>query len=144
MFSVCRVSKTYLARYYLRELEHTSNTQREELEWVNDDVDDITLEHILPKSKKKDCWVNFSEEEHLENKNRLGNQCLLKKSRNNSMSNDSFEIKRKVFSESSISTTSAIAQYESWSPETINNRQLEMAKIALAAWPINKTCYTRK
>ncbi|MGY3726090.1 MULTISPECIES: DUF262 domain-containing protein [Cobetia] len=144
VFSVCRVSKTYLARYYLRELEHTSNTQREELEWVNDDVDDITLEHILPKSKKKDCWVNFSEEEHLENKNRLGNQCLLKKSRNNSMSNDSFEIKRKVFSESSISTTSAIAQYESWSPETINNRQLEMAKIALAAWPINKTCYTRK
>ncbi|MEL6808379.1 MAG: DUF262 domain-containing HNH endonuclease family protein [Pseudomonadota bacterium] len=134
VFSNARVSKAALARYILRELEHTESTTKTEDEWVNTDPQQITLEHILPKAHPKVGWESFDGDTHADYKNRIGNLCLLKRSENNSMPNDSFLAKKKHFKDSSLKITSALAEYEMWTPKQIEKRQREMANIALKAW----------
>ncbi|PRY94333.1 DUF262 domain-containing protein [Donghicola tyrosinivorans] len=135
VFANAKVSKSALARYILRELEHTASPKKGEAEWVNTDPQQITLEHILPKTRPISGWEKFDADLHAENKTRLGNLCLLKRSENNEMPNDSFATKRPFFEKSSLVVTAALAEYESWSPEVIDERQRSMAELALKTWP---------
>lgn len=134
-FSYARVSKADLARYILRELEQTVAPQKGENEWVNSDSQQITLEHILPKNLPAKGWKDFDSDSHTEFKSRLGNLCLLKRSENNGMSNDSFEVKKTIFARSTISTTASVAASDSWTPREIEERQKNMARAALKTWP---------
>jgi hypothetical protein len=130
-----RVSKAALARYILRELEHTMSQDKKEEEWVNADPQQITLEHILPKTFPETGWENFDAETHTEYKTRLGNLCLLKRSENNGMSNDSFAAKKPFFANSSFNTTSELSEHDDWSPQQLESRQRKLAKLALLTWP---------
>lgn len=135
VFSRARVSKTPLARYILRELEHVASAKREEAEWVNADPQQITLEHILPRSLPSEGWEKFEPESHAESRTLLGNLCLLKRSENNGMPNDSFDVKRSIYEKSSLKLTSDVARIPTWSPKEIAERQHVMALLALKAWP---------
>ena len=135
VFSSARVSKAALARYILRELEHTASPGKGEEEWVNTDPNQITLEHILPKTLPATGWESFDADTHAEYKARLGNLCLLRRSENNGMPNDSFVAKKPFFEKSSLTTTVALGEYEGWSPEQVEDRQKKMAILALNAWP---------
>lgn len=97
IFANARVTKTALARYILRELEHSASPSKGEEEWVNADPQQVTLEHILPKKLPDTGWPTFDPDTHSEFKNRLGNLCLLKRSENNGMSNENLETKKPVF-----------------------------------------------
>lgn len=134
-FSRARVSKTSLARYILRELEHVASPKREEAEWVNADPQQITLEHILPRTLPSEGWEKFKPESHVESRTLLGNLCLLKRSENNGMPNDSFDVKRTIYGKSSFKLTSDVADSPNWSPQVIAERQRVMASLALKAWP---------
>lgn len=135
VFATARVSKADLARYIIRELEHTASPEKGEEEWVNADPQQITLEHILPKTLPATGWESFSSETHAELKNRLGNLCLLKRSENNGMPNDSFAAKKAFFEKSSLVCTAALGKIESWSPQALEERQKKMAALALKTWP---------
>ena len=135
IFSSARISKAALARYILRELEHTASPDKGEEEWVNTDPQQITLEHILPKNFPSSGWESFDADTHAEVKARLGNLCLLKRSENNGMPNDSFEAKKPFLEKSSLTTTAAVGEYEGWTPEALEERQENMAALALKTWP---------
>ncbi|MCV6825148.1 MULTISPECIES: DUF262 domain-containing protein [Halocynthiibacter] len=135
IFANARVTKTALARYLLRELEHTCSPNKGEKEWVNSDPQQVTLEHILPKSIRGIGWDSFNADSHSEFKNRLGNLCLLKRSENNGMSNESFEGKKPFFEKSSLTLTYELSKTESWEPIEVENRQKKLAKLALRTWP---------
>lgn len=135
IFASARVSKVALARYILRELEHTASPDKGEEEWVNTDPQQITLEHILPKIFPTSGWESFDVDTHAEVKARLGNLCLLKRSENNGMPNDSFRAKKPFFEKSSLTTTAAVGEYEGWTPKTLEERQKKMAVLALKTWP---------
>ena len=134
IFRDARVSKAAFARYILRELEHSVAPAKGEEEWVNTDPAQITLEHILPKSLPPSGWETFDADTHAENKTRLGNLCLLKRSENNGMSNESFDAKKAIFEKSSLTTTAELGGYEAWSPHQIAERQKQMAAQALKTW----------
>lgn len=135
VFASARVSKAALARYILRELEHTASPDKGEEEWVNADPNQITLEHILPKALPATGWESFDADSHAEFKARLGNLCLLRRSENNGMPNGSFAAKKPFFVKSSLITTAALGEYEGWSPRELEDRQKKMATLALKAWP---------
>jgi len=135
LFASARVSKADLARYILRELEHTASPAKGEKEWVNTDPQQITLEHILPKALPETGWEKFDADTHRELRTRLGNLCLLKRSENNGMPNDSFAVKKPFFERSSLSMTAALEEYEDWSPQMLEDRQRKMATLAVQAWP---------
>lgn len=135
VFVRARVSKAALARYILRELEHTASPHKGEEEWVNSDPDQITLEHILPQTLPATGWETFDADTHAESKARLGNLCLLRRSENTGMKNDSFATKKPFFEKSSLTTTASLGQYQSWSPRELEDRQKKMAALALRAWP---------
>lgn len=135
VFSTAKVSKGALARYILRELEHAKSPEKGEREWVNDDPQQITLEHILPKAGSIEGWKGFNTETRAESITRLGNQCLLRRSENNGMPNDSFHSKKPFFENSSLATTKQLASFEDWSPAELDARQKDLSKLALKAWP---------
>ncbi|WP_300550130.1 DUF262 domain-containing HNH endonuclease family protein [Roseovarius sp.] len=136
IFREARVSKAAFARFILRELEHNVTPNKGEEEWVNADPSQITLEHILPKSLPASGWETFDDDTHSGNKTRLGNLCLLKRSENNGMSNESFAAKKEIFEKSSLTTTAELGKYDTWSPHQIAERQKEMAKQAVNTWPL--------
>lgn len=135
VFVKARVSKSALARYILRELEHIASPHKGEEEWVNSNPDEITLEHILPQTLPATGWESFDADTHAEFKARLGNLCLLRRSENNGMPNGSFATKKPIFERSSLSTTASLGEYQGWSPGNLEDRQRKMAALALRAWP---------
>lgn len=76
-FANTKSSKVSLARYILHSLEAGHANDAEPWYVVNDDLAEITLEHILPKSVKAVDWPSFNIDTHRQFKTRLGNLCLL-------------------------------------------------------------------
>lgn len=136
IFQNAKISKASFARYILRELEHNLVSSKKESEWVNSNPAQITLEHILPKSLPTGGWDKFDAETHQEYRTRIGILCLLKRSENNSMPNDSFDKKKEAFKKSSLSVTKTVSQHSSWSPKDIEDRQKEMAASAVKTWAL--------
>ncbi|MDC7694816.1 DUF262 domain-containing HNH endonuclease family protein [Asticcacaulis sp. DXS10W] len=135
-FSTAKVSNAKLARYYLRTLEASSAGEAEPQFVVNWDETAITLEHVFPKSPSDNEWLDFREDNRRLYKTRLGNLCLLQMTTNSTMPNDSYAAKRPFLKQSGYKLTQSIAQNEKWSPDEIEARQREMAKLAVKAWPI--------
>lgn len=128
------VSQSYLARYYLKTLDSVMSGETEP-EWVaNPETEIVNLEHIIPKSPGSE-W-NISPDVAAANLRRLGNMALLKASQNLDIANAGYNVKRKEFHNSTFVTTNSIAAYEDWGPKEIDERQAELAKAAVIAWPI--------
>lgn len=136
-FANARVSKAPLARYYLREIENfLKGDSKSEHEWVNADPSQITLEHILNKTFPASGWGEFDKDLHMEYRHRIGNLCLLKRSENNGMSNESFSKKLEVFKNSSLKVTSGLTEYAKWDPANIESRQEWLADLAINTWAL--------
>ena len=135
-FSAARSSKADYARYYLRALEAAYAKEDEPWYVLNDDELAITLDHVFPKNRKTGTWPSFSEEDADRFGKRLGNLCLLQRGPNSILDNDSFDGKKPVFKESPYHFTSQIADYHSWSPKKVEERQRYMTDWAIKAWPV--------
>lgn len=105
--------------------------------------DQVTIEHILPQEPKK--WAAHLEEiqdtEYEDYIHKLGNLTLTKY--NGEASNEVFKEKKKIYLDSGFKITRDIAAVTDWNTKEIKARSKEMAKEALALWPLpdryNKT-----
>jgi hypothetical protein len=134
-FATARVSRSHLARYYLRAIDKTIKADPQPEYVANEDADQITLEHILPLNPSPE-WD--SDEETAQAAQRfLGNMVLLRASQNSEIGNATFAEKRAVFKQSGYNITSEVTGYAKWSMEEIRDRQAKMAKVAIKTWSLS-------
>lgn len=134
-FATARVSRGYLARYYLRALEN-SLKQLSQPEYVaNDSVADITLEHIMPLKTNED----WEDDDDLADATQtfLGNMALLKSGQNKDIGNKSFAEKKPIYAKSGYELTNELANYEKWTIDEIKERQARLARLAVKTWPMD-------
>jgi hypothetical protein len=134
-FNVWRVTRGSLARYIMRALELQQRGETEPELIVNEDVDLVNLEHILPKSAKAEDWPAFSPDDHRSYVHRLGNMCLLQKGPNGRIGNKPWSVKQPVLAASQLELTKSVASSLDWDQGAIDSRQTELAKLAILTWP---------
>jgi uncharacterized protein with ParB-like and HNH nuclease domain len=126
-FSQTSVSRRDSARYILRELELNKRRTRE-LEVAPPSR--VQVEHIYPQTPLADeRWNN-----HNSMLNRIGNLTLLDRRLNASIKNGNFLLKRPSYQQSELVITNELVNYEEWSSVSVENRQMEMANIAVSIW----------
>lgn len=134
-FSIASISKPALARYYLRTLELGLPGSTGELV-PNEDVQKVNLEHILPQTPSSEWLTDWDSEDARAYQKRLGNLAIMSSKSNSTFGNDAFEEKREVFRGSPFKLTSQIAELDQWDMDAIEQRQREMAKIAVKVWTL--------
>ncbi|NIT62046.1 MAG: DUF1524 domain-containing protein [Aliifodinibius sp.] len=135
-FKEARVGKAPLARYYLRSLEQTAISEKYPEFVPNDDIV-VTLEHIMPKQLHESNWPNTTEQDIETHCNRIGNLCLLTVDKNTKLGNESFEEKKRVYSQSSFTLTKNLADFKGWGIDDIEKRQTMLADLAVKTWKID-------
>jgi hypothetical protein len=129
-----RVTQSYLARYYLRALDHALTGEAEPERVANPETEVVNLEHVMPRVPSQE-W-NVDAEIALACERRLGNMVLLRAKRNVELGNAGFG-KKKVFEESGFEITRDVIQYDNWGLNEINERQAKLAQLAVKAWPVD-------
>ena len=134
-FAAARVSKSALARYYLRALEkqHKGDANPELV--PNPNEEQVNLEHVLPESPGAN-WPQFTEDDARAWSRRLGNQALLSVPENTVAGNAPFGDKRPVLGASQFQLTAMIGKKTRWRSSEIANRQKRLAALAVKTWPL--------
>lgn len=132
-FRIASISKQKIARYYLRELE-IANSGKDIENTPNADPSNVNLEHVLPVTPTKDWGNEFSDEEWRSYHNRLGNMAIMAAKANSMIGNGSFAEKKKAYAKSDFHFTKGIAKFVGWKKSDIDNRQSEMAALAVKHW----------
>ncbi|MEK6243071.1 MAG: DUF262 domain-containing HNH endonuclease family protein [Pseudomonadota bacterium] len=98
----------------------------------------VNLEHVLPRKPGAGWAVAIKVDPKLVDDcaSRFGNLCLLYKTGNKKVSSKAFAEKKPVLAASNILLTRQIATYPDWDRTSIDARQVELSKIAIAAWPV--------
>ncbi len=135
-FAEARVSKEFLARYYLRALELKRKDDPEPEFVPMDDENVINLEHILPENPENK-WSGVTPETADAYHRRLGNMVILQAKKNLQIGNESFTEKRKALKESAFLLTAEVAKQSSWGIKEITERQGQLAKLAVETWPLS-------
>jgi uncharacterized protein with ParB-like and HNH nuclease domain len=100
----------------------------------------VHIEHIAPQTMKDpSLWDGFAEldsDEQRECITSIGNLTLLEKKPNIKASNNSFEVKKEFYAESSTEMlmTNELSKYEKWGVEEIKERGERLAKMAVKIW----------
>ncbi len=134
-FATARVSRSYLARYYLRAIEKQRAADPQPEYVPNEDVSQINLEHVLPLNPNA-TWGSIDAEQARSAQRLLGNMALIREADNRDLGNKSFEEKKAVYARSGYATTAEIASSESWTLGDIERRQEGLAASAVQTWPL--------
>lgn len=132
--ATANVANAQLARYYLRSLQLAKDNEKEP-QYVPNESIAVTLEHILPNKPGKN-WAHINPDDAKALCNRLGNQVLLAGSVNSKLGNASYADKQAALKNSPFSLTKLASDKKGWALEQINERQTQLAKLALKAWPL--------
>ncbi|QSG11816.1 ParB-like nuclease domain containing protein fused to HNH nuclease [Halapricum desulfuricans] len=106
----------------------------------------VDIEEIAPRkaftAKKYSPWKQYldcTQEEFEEYKNRIGNLTLLESSLNRAVGDDPYDYKRQHYlNDTEFKMAVAVAEeYEEWDIEKIKDRSKEMAKITAEIWSID-------
>lgn len=125
-----------LARYILREINSYYTGHRELV--ANPNASEVNLEHILPQRPNETWLAKFSKTDFSHYIYRLGNLTLLDSKINRNVGNSSFQDKcNKAFARSNLEIAREIAEYSSWGPKQIEERQTKMAKAACEIWRLD-------
>ncbi len=116
-------------RYLLRAIDSFENKETQ----IIKDNNIVHIEHIMPQKPSK--W-KIDPEQAEEYKNRLGNLTLLGEEYNKNASNDTFEKKKEVYKKSKIEMNKELVNLEKWTFDDIENRQKNLAKLAVKIWAI--------
>ena len=135
LFADWRTTRGTLARYVLRTLELERRGVPDPELVVNEDVELVNLEHVLPKAARSSEWPQFSSEDKALFVDRIGNMCLLQKGPNGRIGNKGWSVKRPVLAASRLLLTSEAAGADDWTAATIASRQHALANLAVRAWP---------
>lgn len=133
-FEIATVSKNYIARYYLSEIEK-SYRDTNEMGPLNN-PEKVNLEHILPINYNLGSWPQFDEDAHKSYYKRIGNLTLMDKRMNSEQKNEEFELKKQFYEKSEIVITKSLAKYSQWTPEYIEQRQKDFAEKAVNVWSL--------
>ena len=119
------------ARYFLYRIErHLSGGES-----IN--LDETTLEHILPQSPTEKWLKEFTDTDQLEDWiNRLGNLTLLSGKDNKDMGRKDFEEKKRLFRKSGFKITQKSSEYEKWNEDSISSRQKWLGEQAQDLWQL--------
>jgi hypothetical protein len=135
-FRTYRPATSRLAHYFLRALESGTKEENEPYLVPNPDRELLTLEHVLPRNPKKDQWPAFVTNDIIsEYVPRLGNLALVTRKKNTQLGNRPFATKRKVYLEAELKLTKDIGNEAEWTPDIVDRRQGELAKLAVKVWP---------
>lgn len=130
------IQKGWTARYFLRALERThANTAESELV-PNENVEEVNLEHVLPKNPDPAWQAAFPSDTAASYVYLIGNQALLQKSHNKVIGNKPFAEKKPILAASGFELTRNIAANPTWGPDDIQDRSAELAALAVKTWPI--------
>lgn len=100
---------------------------------VDETTDDATIEHILPRDYNENWDIDPDVANRMVDK--LGNCCLLERSKNRDLQNIEYAGKKEVYSSSIYLTTRQIASdYDEWHEDNVNKRQRIMANAAVSIW----------
>src|SRR5579864_1507664 len=136
-FETNTVSKSVLARYYLRSMEKITNGEDHpylgEFERAESK---INLEHIMPETASQ-AW-GVPQELVDANYKRLGILCLLIPKANVKIGNSKYPEKVPIYKDSTFTTTQQVADYsiKEWGVEQIDKRQSALAKLAPKIWKL--------
>ena len=133
-FKILTVRRGWLARYYLAVLERAQRGDPEPELVPNTDVEEVNLEHVLPQNPTGNEWPAFTPEEAQNMRLMLGNQALLRKSHNEKIGNQSFAAKQPILAASDLVLTRQIGEQPDWTPQTIRDRQEQLANLAVTVW----------
>jgi len=123
--------RTRLVRFILCALEKQAHNFE-----VASEETSATIEHILPESLTPEWAQDFPNDLHERYCSRLGNYLLLESKLNTrEAGNKPIAEKVKIYQQSQYPTTKQFSVTE-WTPQTIEARQAQMAKIATAVWRI--------
>jgi hypothetical protein len=132
-FSAARVSKAYLARYYLRALDKTIRDDPTPEFVANEDYEAANLEHIIPV-KPSSAW-KISEDDAANAQQMIGNLTLLSAKKNVAIANDGFVEKLKIYKDSGYAITNQLEKYGAeFGIEQVKERQAELAMLASKTW----------
>ena len=134
-FANAKVSKAYLARYYLNVLERQKSGEKEPELVPNANEAEVNLEHVLPQNPSSGTWASFDDDARSAYTHRLGNLSLMKVSQNSQSGAEEFSDKKKRYGTSNFLLTKMIASYGAWTSKEIEDRQRKLAELAVAAWP---------
>jgi hypothetical protein len=133
-FSKANVSKSILARYYLRAIENHEKENEPQLLLINEDPNEVNLEHVLPLNPSPE-WKLDAETAATFHR-RIGNMVLLGAKDNVALGNGSFESKRRALKDSPFTTTQEVGNRPKWNAEEIRLRQQKLAELAPKVWPL--------
>jgi uncharacterized protein with ParB-like and HNH nuclease domain len=134
-FASASISKQALARYYLRSLEEFADKEDQE-KVPSKDTNRVNLEHILPLTPTNVWFNTWHMDDVKAYQRRLGNLALMTSKANSAAGNDDFKTKKLAYAKSNFILTNKIADYDAWSKEAIENRQDQMAQLAVKLWSI--------
>ena len=102
---------------------------------------DLHLEHILPQEHHAENWPEFSEEEHKNSYQRLGNMMILSDKRNQQAARKPFKEKREGYYQATTGNDFAKVSYlddyvETWGPNQIIERQRQIAADLSEVWKV--------
>lgn len=134
-FATARVSKAYLARYYLRALDKTIKNDPQPEFVANEDYNAANLEHIIP-TKPSEGW-SINEDDAASASQMIGNLTLLSTKKNEKIGNGSFTEKMKVYINSQYDITSQLKGFGAvFGLDEVKKRQADLAALAPKAWSI--------
>lgn len=122
-----------LCRYLLNKLEKYKNKEVP-------DIIDATIEHIMPQTLNDDwekylvLYKDINSEYHEQIIHKLGNLTLTKN--NSSLSNNSFEEKKKIYKFSNYLFTRELSRYSKWTSKEIQIRSKKLSEIAVNVWSL--------
>jgi hypothetical protein len=132
-FATARVSKQYLARYYLRALDKTLKDDPDPEFVANEDYEAANLEHIIPLNPSADWQI--SAEDAAGAQNMIGNLTLLKAKTNVALGNATFAEKLKVYKDSWYTITNSLGTYgPAFGLDQVKERQADLAMLASKTW----------
>jgi len=105
----------------------------------------ITVEHVLPQNPNEgSSWtIDFTDEQRVQWTHRIANLVLLNQAKNSEAQNFEFDIKKaKYFTGkrgvATFALTSQVLNHESWTPEVLQVRQLELVHALSNVWTLNR------
>lgn len=120
-----------LARYILFELEnHLMQGGDRDYE-----LDPATIEHILPENASNNWDEVFPQTIQANYVYRLGNYTLLESHLNRECDTLVFDKKKQIYQRSQYKMTNII-NYNDWTPTSLENRQIDLAKKASSIWRV--------
>lgn len=134
-FAVVHISKSPIARFYLRALEREARGENVEL-IPSEDVRNVNLEHVLPLTPNESWTSTWTQDDIRSYQRRFGNLAILSSKKNSTGGNEDFSTKKGIYENSEFVLTKDIAQLRRWDKKAVDERQKKLAAIAVKIWSL--------